>query len=176
MIGTCAVLAALLLGYCLGRKPTAPVPAQEETVWTYIARTAPEQGLSPHFVYALAMAESSLDPLAETHVARGILQMTEPAWSEVAGDVPYRKAWNWQTNITMGMRYLVLCREFLVKEHGSWSYPLIAACYRYGMYRVRDVGFELKRLPRPRNKIYRELFRGNVAPVPTPAGGDIRHR
>jgi len=154
----------LLLSFCF-RKPKALTPAKPETVWSYIQEKAPEYDLEPRFVYAIAMAESSLDPVADSGYARGIMQMSAVAWEEVAGDVSYRQAWNWKTNIDMALRYLDHCRQFLIRENGSWSYALLAASYRYGIYRVKDANFKISNLPRPKNEIYQKIFLGNPSPV-----------
>jgi len=168
LLGLGALFAVVLIAFCSRGKPVADVPAEEDNVWAFISQEANLHEINPYFVYAMAMAESSLDPLAETHHARGMMQISRAAWQEVAPEIPYREAWNWKTNVQVSLRYLAFCRDFLNDRRGSWSYPLLAACYRYGPYRVQAEAFDLNRLPKPKNLIYQQLFRGNINPVPVP--------
>jgi soluble lytic murein transglycosylase-like protein len=137
-----------------------------QKIWAFVQEQAPQRDLDPEFVYALAWAESSLNADAQSSVARGIMQLTELAWQEVS-DEPYRQAWDWRTNISVGIDYLAFCRDYLVK-HGSFNYPLLAASYRYGPYHVKNKDFNLLQLKQPKNEIYRRIFEGNVRPVTPP--------
>lgn len=137
-----------------------------EDVWPVIYELSTQADLDPEFVYALAWAESGLNAKARSSVARGMMQITRPAWNQVT-DESYRLAWEWRTSIRVGIDYLVFCREYL-KSHDSFSYPLLAASYRYGPYHVQDKEFEIQQLKTPKNKIYKRIFEGNVRPVPPP--------
>lgn len=137
-----------------------------EEVWAYIQVQAPQQGLDPEFVYALAWAESSLNAKARSSVARGIMQLTKVAWSEVSEE-SYRHAWDWKVNIRVGIDYLSFCRDYL-KKHDSFTYPLLAASYRYGPYYVKSKGFDLAQIKQPKNEIYLRIFSGNIRPVTPP--------
>jgi len=137
-----------------------------EKVWTYIEQIAPQSGIDAEFVYALAWAESSLKPKARSKVARGIMQLTKAAWRE-ATDESYRRAWNWRDNIRVGIDYLAFCRDFL-QRYDSFSYPLLAAAYRYGPYYVKSKGFDLAQMKQPKNEIYQRIFAGNIRPVAPP--------
>lgn len=137
-----------------------------EKVWAYVEKVSAEKGLDSGFVYALAWAESSLNAKARSPVARGMMQLTKSAWREVS-DKSYRRAWNWKTNIRVATDYLAFCRDFLEK-HGAFSYPLLAASYRYGPYYVKKRGFDLSRIRTPKNKIYQDIFNGTVRPVSPP--------
>jgi soluble lytic murein transglycosylase-like protein len=137
-----------------------------EDVWTYIAEVAPQRELDPEFVYALAWAESSLDAKARSSVARGMMQLTKPAWKEVSEE-SYRYAWDWKTNVRVAVDYLAFCRDFL-RRHDSFSYPLLAASYRYGPYYVKDKNFNIRQLRQPKNEIYQRIFEGNIRPVAPP--------
>lgn len=151
------------LSGCSWFRPSASEKATPQAVWSYIQQRAAKHDLDPYFVYAIAMAESSLRPDADSGQARGMMQLSKPAWETVSTE-SYRQAWNWQKNIDAGILYLVHCRTFL-RQKGHFNYPLLAAGYRYGIYRVQKEGFQIHRLPRPSNKIYRELFAGNMRPV-----------
>lgn len=141
-------------------------PLSPEEVWAFIQVEAAKANLDPEFVYALAWAESSLNARAKSSVARGVIQLTKAAWTQVS-DEPYRKAWNWRTNIRVGIAYLVFCREFL-EARDSFSYPLLAASYRYGPYHVQAQNFNIRQLRQPRNEIYKRIFEGNIRPVVPP--------
>jgi soluble lytic murein transglycosylase-like protein len=135
-------------------------------VWAYVQEQAPQRNLDPEFVYALAWAESSLNARARSSVARGMMQLTKPAWEEVSEE-SYRYAWDWRTNVRVGIDYLAFCRDYLVK-HDSFNYPLLAASYRYGPYYVKNKNFNLRQIKEPKNEIYRRIFAGNVRPVAPP--------
>jgi soluble lytic murein transglycosylase-like protein len=164
VLGVIAGVLAFFLATKLdsGEEQVSPIE-----VWDYIAEVAPQRGLDPEFVYALAWAESSLDAKARSSVARGIMQLTKPAWREVS-DESYRYAWDWKSNIRVAVDYLAFCRDFL-KQHNSFNYPLLAASYRYGPYYVRDKNFNIRQIQTPKNKIYRRIFEGNIRPVAPPA-------
>lgn len=144
----------------------------EEQVWRHIETLSLQAGLDPEFVYALAWAESSLNPKARSSVARGMMQMTKAAWREVSEE-SYRYAWDWRTNVRVAIDYLDFCRDFL-HAHDAFSYQLLAAAYRYGPYYVESKGFVLKRIERPKNKIYQMILDGNIRPVVPPDGAVAR--
>jgi hypothetical protein len=151
--------------------PPAPPPGQPpptpENVWSLLARTAPADGVDPRFAYAIAMAESNLDPHAFDRGARGLMQMRLDAWESVSSE-PFREAWNWEKNAGAALKYLASCRDFLT-EHHAYSSGLLAACYHYGPQAVADADFQIANLPRPHNSLYRQLFNGDAAPVPPPS-------
>jgi hypothetical protein len=137
-----------------------------EDVWPVVYELSTQADLDPEFVYALAWAESGLNAKARSSVARGIMQLTRPAWDEVT-DESYRLAWEWQTSIRVAVDYLVYCRDYL-KARDSFSYPLLAASYRYGPYYVQSQDFDIKQVKPSENEIYKRIFAGNVRPVPPP--------
>lgn len=169
LIRTAVILGALVGGLFfwvaqnlgLDREQISP-----QAVWDYIHEVAPQQGIDPEFVYALAWAESSLDARARSSDARGMMQLTRPAWREVS-DSSYRFAWDWKTNIRVAVDYLAFCKEFL-QQHDSFSYPLLGASYRYGLYYVKKNNFDLGQLKQPENEIYKRIFRGVIRPVEGP--------
>lgn len=169
-LGLVVGLLAFVLTQVTGPRSKQVEPLE---VWGFIQEQAAQQDLDPEFIYALAWAESSLDARARSSVARGILQLTKPAWQEVT-DESYRHAWNWRTNIRIGIEYMAFCRDYL-KRHNSFSYPLLAASYRYGPYYVKARGFDLAQVKQPKNEIYRRIFAGNIRPVvpPEPSAGEL---
>jgi len=141
-----------------------------EAVWAYVQQVSAQENLDPEFVYALAWAESSLNAKARSSVARGMMQLTKPAWRQVS-DESYRYAWDWKTNVRVAVDYLAYCREFL-KRHDAFSYPLLAASYRYGPNYVLKRDFDLNQVRRPKNKIYQRIFEGVIRPVSPPLAAD----
>ena len=93
-----------LLGGCKLLDRDANYISNDE-VWQKISREAPQHGLEPTFVYAICHAESSLNANAESSVAKGMMQLTEAAWSDVT-KLHYRQAFEWETNVEFGMLYL----------------------------------------------------------------------
>jgi soluble lytic murein transglycosylase-like protein len=163
VLGVVVGILAFILAKSLTTRVEQVAPPE---VWAYVQEASAQKGFDPEFVYALAWAESSLNPKARSSVARGMMQLTKSAWREVS-DESYRHAWDWKTNIRVGIDYLAFCREFL-KRHDSFSYPLLAASYRYGPYYVKKRGFNLNKLKVPKNEIYQRIFEGNIRPVRPP--------
>jgi len=159
LMGTLAIF--LTQKYSLPREQVSP-----EAVWTVVYELSTQADLDPEFVYALAWAESGLNAKARSSVARGMMQITRPAWDEVT-DESYRLAWEWQTNVRIAIDYLVYRRDYL-KSRDSFSYPLLAASYRYGPYHVQNKNFDIQELQPPKNEIYQRIFAGNVRPVSPP--------
>lgn len=165
---------AVILGVVVGlmsivlsvRLQTMQRQLPKETVWQHIETIALRAGLEPEFVYAIAWAESSLNPKARSSVARGMMQITKSAWREVTEE-SYRHAWDWRTNVRVAVDYMDFCRDFL-HQHDAFSYPLLAMAYRYGPYYVKSKEFDLKAIERPKNKIYQMILDGNIRPVVPP--------
>ena len=87
----------------------------KKEVWQKISREAPKHGLEPTFVYAICHAESSLNANAESSVAKGMMQLTEAAWSDVT-KLHYRQAFEWETNVEIGMLYLQRLKGYAGKS------------------------------------------------------------
>jgi hypothetical protein len=75
--------------------------------------------------------------------------------------------WRWRQNLAVGVDYLVWCRSELHRRQ-KFSYPLLLASFHHGLDYVEARDFNLRRLDPPDNPIYRELWRGNLAPVAPP--------
>ena len=138
----------------------------EKVVWQKIKQEAPQLGLEPTFVYAICHAESSLNANAKTSIAKGMMQLTEGAWSDVS-KLHYRTAFQWETNVEVGMLYLKRLKGML-ESVDMFNYPRLAASYRYGYNALRQEQFMVSRMKTPINRIYRKLFAGQLAPVPIP--------
>jgi len=143
-----------------------PPPTRAE-IWTAIQPMAARYRVSPAFIYALVAAESNFDPRARNGPARGLLQITPGAWRAVS-KAPYEPAvWNWRTNLEVGVDYLAYSRAYLHKKT-TFSYPLLLAAFHYGLDYVEERGFNIGRIPIPSSPIYRELWSGNLTPLPPP--------
>lgn len=140
------------------------IPAKK--VWPKVKKEAGKHGLDPAFVYAVCHAESSLDANAETSVARGMMQLTEGAWKDVT-DKNYRLAFDWETNVEVGVGYLGKLKGMLHRVK-MFNYPRLAASYRYGFGALRKQGFLVSKMKTPKNRIYRKIFAGNLRPVKPP--------
>lgn len=163
-----AVVAAVLMGLFFWVATPATVVSSKDKVviWQDIEQASRKAGLDPHFVYAICMAESSLDPNANSGYARGLMQLSKVAWKEVSNR-PYGQAYNPKANVEVGVAYFVHLKQFL-EQHNAFSYANLAASYRYGPYALKNVNFNASRLKPPTNHIYKELFAGNTSPVPIP--------
>jgi soluble lytic murein transglycosylase-like protein len=162
------LVGVLLLVPGCGKKPAAEAdPATRETVWVAIQPSAARYRLEPAFVYALVAAESNFDPHARNGDARGLLQLKPAAWRQVNAG-PYEPAvWDWRKNLETGVDYLAWCRSYLHQQR-KFSYPLLLAAFHYGMDYVEQRGFDPGRIDPPDSAVYRELWRGNLTPVPPP--------
>lgn len=160
--------AVLMIGGSIGyffnsRTTSTQTTVPSWRVWREVQTQARTAGLDPGFVYAIIWAESSLRPQAETSVARGMMQLTEGAWTTVSNR-PYWQAWDWRVNIAVGIDYLAYCRSRL-EANDQFSYPLLAASFRFGPTHVSSNGYDLNRIRQPDNPIYASLFAGDLRPV-----------
>ena len=138
----------------------------DHKVWEKIKREAPQLGLDPSFVYAICHAESSLNANAQSSIARGMMQLTEAAWSDVT-HLHYRTAFQRETNVEVGMLYLKRLKGML-ESVDMFNYPRLAASYRYGYNALRQEQYMVSRMKTPINRIYRKLFAGQLSPVEPP--------
>jgi soluble lytic murein transglycosylase-like protein len=160
----------LLLGLsaCSGPKRATETPSAAE-IWDHVSEVSGDAGIDARFVFAIASAESSLDPGAESYngFARGLMQMSEGAWQTVS-ETSWDNAWDWEENVEAGVAYLVHLRDLLERDR-AFSYANLAAAYRFGPGRLKREGYEVNNLlPGVKNRIYRELLNGNPHPVPAP--------
>lgn len=142
-------------------------PPSEVEVWAEIQFASQRADLDSRFVLAVCFAESSYKAYADSGYARGLMQISEIAWRQVRPSRPYFLAWDWRENIRAGVDYLVWVREQLIR-HEAFSYPVLAAAYRYGFARLEKTDFDLSTIPTPSNDTYRLIFAGEVNPVIPP--------
>lgn len=157
-----AILVVLVLLFVLGRR--TPRYIEPSRVWSVVESEAREANLDPRFIFAIAMAESSFNANAETDVARGMMQLTYDTWAETT-DVPYSRAYDWPTCVKVGTHRLAHLRQRL-EAKGKFTYPRLAAAYRYGFSALARRKYDISRLPSTRNKIYQTLLAGEF---PDPA-------
>lgn len=137
----------------------------KQEVWEFIKEEAERRSLNPEFVYSIAMAESSLNGYANSGYARGIMQVTRPAWKTVT-DESYGKAYNWKLNVVVALDYLVYLRSFL-KKHDAFEYNRLAVAYRFGPNYLKRRKFRMDKVKNPKNEIYQKLFRNEVIAIPS---------
>lgn len=147
-----------------------PAPTRSE-VWEAVQPLAARYRLAPEFVFALVAAESNFDPRARNGAARGLLQVQPAAWAAVATRPYAPNVWHWRQNLAVGVDYLAFIRSELHRR-GKFSYPLLLACFHYGLEYVERRDFDLRALRVPENEIYRQLWAGNLAPVAPPQPGE----
>ena len=147
-------------------RPAAPKPTRQQ-IWQAIQPRAERYRIDPAFVYALVAAESNFDPRARNGDARGLLQIKPRAWKTVSA-LPYEPTvWDWRANLEIGIDYLTYTRSYLHQKN-KFSYPLLLAAFHYGIDYVEARDFNLKRIDVPDNDLYRELWKGNLAPIAPP--------
>ena len=169
---TLVVLGLVFLAAC-GRHGADAPPATRESVWAAIQPLAARYRIEPAFIYALIAAESNFYARARRGEACGLLQLTPGAWRTVSTEAYDPAVWDWPKNLETGIEYLAWCRHTLqARKH--FSYPALLASFHYGLDRVVEANFDLRRFPVPDNPIYRELWRGNLAPVPPPGAAPTR--
>ena len=168
MFSRITILVGCLLVPGCGRQPAAEAdPATREAVWAAIQPHAARYRMEPAFIFALVAAESNFNAQAQNGEARGLLQLKPAAWREVSRE-PYEPAvWQWRKNLATGVDYLAWCRHTL-HEKNKFSYPALLAAFHYGLDYVEERDYDPRRIDPPDNAIYRELWRGNLAPVPVP--------
>lgn len=168
------VLGLLLIGLVLAFRYANPPPrpVTPEDIWPELESLAQAHGLEPHFVLAIARAESGLNAHARNGKARGLMQVTPAAWRHVS-QRPFDEAWNWRLNLEVGVAYLALLKAEL-EAAGQFSYPRLAAAYRFGPAALRRADYDLKRLPAPRNKLYQVIFADRWQPG-SPSGNETAY-
>lgn len=164
------LLAALLLlplvltGFC---RPLGAQPVDREDVWAQAQVLGKRHNIQPRFIYDIAFAESSFDAGASTLNARGLMQITEPAWERV-NTRPFHLAWDWQLNMDASVRYMALLRDELAAVD-RFSYAMLAAAYHFGPNKVARLEYDIARLPPTNNRVYQALLAGRQpTDVPLP--------
>lgn len=156
----------MCLPACAPRPPEIVQPTRAE-VWAALQAHAKRHRIEPAFIYALVAAESNFDAAARNGEARGLMQLKPAAWRTVSGE-PYEPGvWEWRVNLRIGVEYLAWCRHTLHQKN-KFSYPALLASFHYGLDHMASRNFDPARVAVPDNDIYRQLWRGNLDPVPPP--------
>lgn len=164
-----ALLVGLLIGGCSQRGPELDaVPPTRAEIWAELQPIVERYRLDPGFVYAIVAAESNFDPRARRGDARGLMQIKPAAWSAVSIKPYEPTVWQWRENLAVGIDYLAYVRSSLHRQN-RFSYPRLLAAFHYGPDHLEERNYDLDRLKPPPNDIYRQLWQGNLNPVPPPA-------
>ncbi|OHE79245.1 MAG: hypothetical protein A3G75_16550 [Verrucomicrobia bacterium RIFCSPLOWO2_12_FULL_64_8] len=145
--------------------PREPVDRRE--VWLALQEPAARYRLDASLVFALVAAEANFDARARNGEARGLFQLKPAAWASVSTQPYEPTVWDWRCNLAAGVDYLAWCRHTL-NTRQRFSERLLLAAFHYGLDYVESRGFDADRIPCPPNAIYREMWWGNLRPVPPP--------
>ena len=97
---------SLLAVGCAGPVTAYNRPADRATIKRMVIREARQIGVPPSLALAVAHAESSFDPLAESHAgARGVMQIM-PATARGEYGIHPDELWDPRVNIRLGLHYL----------------------------------------------------------------------
>lgn len=165
-VGLIVLIAAIVVFILWNLLFDRPPPATPESIWARIVDESEAHDLDPAFVWAIAHAESSLNPEARNQRAVGLMQLTPPAWNQVR-DAPFRAAADWEENIAAAVDYLAYLRGYL-SERTDFTYARLAAAYSYGPGTLRDASWDITRLKPTNNRIYQRLLAGEIAPIDPP--------
>jgi hypothetical protein len=165
--GAFVLLLSLLFLFAATPLTVSGEPPTPREVWVRAESLGARHDLDPLLLYAIACAESSLNPDADSGAARGLMQMSPQAWKDVT-DRSYRDAWDWRANMDAAGAYLAILRTKLAKN-GHLSAANLVAAYHFGPGRLEKAGYDLSRLPRVQNLIYGDILAGRVPNLPAPA-------
>lgn len=160
-----AILLLLVVAFFLNRRQ--PDYIHPDAVWRAAQAEGRKHNLDPAFIFAIAMAESSLNGHADSGYARGLMQLSEAAWKDTTHR-DYQDAFRWRTNMAVATDFLVYLRGRLEAAE-QFDYARLAAAYRHGYAALARKEFAISAMPAPRNLIYQELFAGTI-PHPTRYG------
>ncbi len=162
------LLVGLTLAGC-GRQPAPPLepPPTRADIWRELQPLAARYRIDPGFLYGLVAAESNFDPRARNGEACGLFQLKPGAWRAVSKAPFEPTVWDWRANLAAGVDYVAYSRAYL-HRHGTFSYPLLLAAFHHGVDYVAQRDFNVDRIPVPPGPIYRQMWEGNLTPVPPP--------
>jgi hypothetical protein len=153
--------AAFLSGAAFAERPEA------SEVWEKAENLGARYDIDPLLIFSIACAESSLNPEADSGVARGLMQMTSDAWKD-ATKRPYSDAWDWKANMDGACAYIAILKGRLERS-GRLSPANLVAAYHFGPGRLEKAGYDFSRLPEVKNFVYRDILAGKAPRLPEPA-------
>lgn len=107
-------------------------------------------------VESIIQIESAGNPrMVGSRGERGLMQIMARTWGEVTSRhfgrrIPFSRAFEPELNRQVGAAYLNDLQAFLAAHRAQWKADeraLLLACYNAGPERVRQAGFDIRRLP-----------------------------
>lgn len=138
--------------------PVPPKPIQQAVApLPEPTRPALDQRLiADLLIESIIQIESAGNPrMVGSRGERGLMQIMPRTWAEVTqrhfgGRIPFSRAFEPDLNRRVGAAYLNDLQDFLARHRHQWKADeraLLLACYNAGPDRVRQAGFDLRRLP-----------------------------
>lgn len=156
----CGILAGLGI-LTLVWEARRPRPAPEPPLPPRVALDLPAEGLTAEIatdllIDAVIQIESHGNPeMVGSAGERGLMQIMRTTWAEVTerhfGEaLEFDLAFDPEVNRRVGTLYLGDLQVYLYQNRDLWKSDLrslLLACYNAGPQRVREAGFDLRRLP-----------------------------
>lgn len=146
--------------YEIATQHSLPIPQPEPSVAASpaeIKATELDQRLIANLlVESIIQIESSGNPRkVGSKGERGLMQIMPSTWNEVTrrhfGErIAFNRAFESQLNRSVGQAYLADLQAFLARHRSLWKSDersLLLACYNAGPERVKQCGFDIRRLP-----------------------------
>jgi soluble lytic murein transglycosylase-like protein len=140
----------------VGRAEPYPLPvAVASTVRVVTQPPLDKRLIGELLVETIAQIESAGNPrMVGLKGERGLMQIKERTWSEVTRRhfgkrIPFSRAFEPELNKRVGAAYLNDLQAFLHRHRCKWKADersLLLACYNAGPERVRQAGFDIRRL------------------------------
>jgi len=136
--------------------PEAPVVAIRATSSQPVVAELDKRMVATLLVESVVQIESAGNPRTiGKHGERGLMQIKAGTWRDVThklfgSRVSFDRAFEPKLNRQVGAAYLADLQVFLAKHRRLWKADersLLLACYNAGPERVRQAGFDLRRVP-----------------------------
>ncbi len=134
----------------------APARVAEKATPSESASELDQRLIAKLLVESIVQIESASNPrMVGSKGERGLMQIKADTWSEVTRRhfgtrIAFSRAFESQLNRDVGSAYLSDLQSFLAKHRNLWKADeraLLLACYNAGPERVRQCGFDIRRLP-----------------------------
>lgn len=146
--------------YEIASSLSLPVPLSAAKAETAVASPEPavldQRLIANLLVDSIIQIESLGNPrMVGSKGERGLMQIKAATWSEVTrrhygARISFARAFESSLNRSVGSAYLSDLQAFLAQHRASWKADersLLLACYNAGPERVRQCGFDIRRLP-----------------------------